>query len=502
MSTSRWLSRAASLARRHWIFTILLGLGLALRVVVMVAYQPAILYIDSVASYLLPMQRLDPTGEDPIGYVLYLLAPLLRVGGTLTAVVAVQHLLGLGMAVAGYALLVRKGAWRALAALATVPVLLDAYQLQIEQNIMSEPLFEAMLVAAVVALAWRPRPGVRLVAVAGVLLGLAATVRQAGELTVVPLVAYPLLAGGDWRRRLRLAAAAVASFAVPVVLYGSYFFIFSGQIGISHVGGNALYGRTATFADCATLTLPADEEVLCPQVPRDLRPGPDYWAHDAASPYFVVQGQNSDQVDQLAKDFGVRVIRHQPLDFVVAVARDAAKVFEWNRTDHLDDPPVERWHFQEGIPLFPPLVDLNMVTALSHRYGGGDPVAVAPLTRYLRAYQLDGGYTPGPVLAVSILLALAPLVRWRRAGPARLPALLFLATGALVVLSGDLMIFSWRYQLPAYVLLPVAGALGLTAVLGRGRAAPAAPAPEPVEAVAATGQRGALRAGGGVDPGV
>jgi hypothetical protein len=486
------LSRAGALARRHWIFTVLLGLGLALRVVVMIAYQPSILYIDSVASYLLPMQQLDPTGEDPIGYVLYLLAPVLRVGGNLATVVALQHLFGLGMAVAGYALLVRKGAWRVLAALATVPVLLDAYQLQIEQNIMSEPLFEAMLVAALVALAWRPRPGVGGVIVAGVLLGLAVTVRQAGELAVLPLVAYPLLAGGGWRRRLRLGATAVACFAVPVVLYAAYFYSFSGQIGISHVGGNALYGRTATFADCASLKLPADEEVLCPQVPRDLRPGPDYWAHDAASPYFVVQRSDGDRVDQLSKDFGLRVIRHQPLDFVWEVARDAAKVFEWNRTDHGGDPPVERWHFQEGIPLFPPLVDLNMVTALSHRYGDVDPVAVAPLTSYLRAYQLDGGYTPGPVLALSILLALSPLVRWRRAGPARLPALLFLATGALVVLSGDLMIFSWRYQLPAYVLLPVAGALGLTAVSGRGRPAPTTPSvPEPVEAAAASGRSGA-----------
>ncbi len=483
----RLLYRALGLARRHWIFTVLLGLGLALRVVVMIAYQPAILYVDSVASYLLPMQQLDPTGEDPIGYVLYLLAPLLRVGGNLATVAAVQHLFGLGMAVAGYALLVHKGAWRVLAALATAPVLLDAYQLQIEHNIMSEPLFEAMLVAALVAVTWRTRPGGWVVTIAGALLGLAATVRQAGELTVVPLVAYALLAGGGWRRRLRLGATAAVSFAVPVVLYGCYFFIFSGQIGISHVGGNALYGRTATIADCATLQLPADEELLCPQVPREFRPGSDYWAHDAASPYFVVQQRDGNGVDKLSKDFGMRVIRHQPLDFVEAVARDAVKVFAWNRTDHPSDPTVERWHFQEGIPLFPPLVDLNMITALSHRYGDVDPVAVAPLTTYLRAYQLHGGYTPGPVLALAILLALAPLVRWRRAGPARLPALLFLATGALVVLSGDLMIFSWRYQLPAYVLLPVAGALGLTAVLGRGRSAQDAPVPERVEATAASG---------------
>ncbi len=473
------LARLAALARTHWLFTALLVVGLVLRVLVQITWRPAIFYIDSVASYLLPMRTLDPTGEDPIGYVLYFLAPLTRVSN-LTTVVALQHLMGLGMAIAGYALLIRKGAWRWLAALATVPVLLDAYQLQIEQNIMSEPLFETLLVAAFVTLAWQRRPGVRAVVVAGVLLGLAATVRQAGELLVLPLVLYPLLVGTDWRQRLRRVATALVCFALPACAYATYFFAWTGHFGISHVGGNALYGRVATFADCSKVDIPEDEQLLCPQVPRDLRPGSDYWAHDPASPYFVVQNKEGNKVDQLSRDFSVRIIKHQPLDLVAAVAKDAVKVFSWNRTDHsLNDPPVERWHFQEGIPLFPPLVSLDEVTALSHQYHDGNPAVVTPLSGYFRAYQLNGGYTPGPVIALSILLALAPLVRWRRSGPARAPALLLLAAGALVLLSGDLMIFSWRYQLPGYVLLPVAGALGLTAVLGRGTASMAEPAEKP-----------------------
>jgi hypothetical protein len=478
------LRQLGALARRHWLFTALLVLGLALRVIVQITYRPAIIYVDSLASYLVPMHHLDPTGEDPIGYVLYFLAPLTRVSN-LTTVVALQHLLGLGMAIAGYALLVHKGAWRWLAALATVPVLLDAYQLQIEQNIMSEPLFEAMLVAALVTLAWQPRPGVRAIIVAGALLGLAATVRQAGELLVLPLVVYPLLVGADWRQRLRRGAIALVSFALPACAYATYFFAWTGHFAISHVGGNALYGRVAQFADCSKVQIPQDEQVLCPQVPRDLRPGSDYWAHDPASPYFVVQNAEGNNVDQLSRDFSIRIIEHQPLDLVRAVARDAVKVFSWDRTDHgLTDPTVERWHFQEGIPVFPPLVGLDEVIALSHQYHDGNPVAVTPLSRYLRAYQLDGGYTPGPVVALSILLALAPLVRWRRSGPARAPALLLLAAGVLVLLSGDLMIFSWRYQLPGYVLLPVAGALGLTAVLGRRPTS--VPEPAPAEEAVAT----------------
>ena len=62
----------------------------------------------------------------------------------------IQHLLGLGMAVAIYLLLLRRGVPRWLAALATAPVLLDAYQLQIEQNVMPDVMFEALIMAGVV----------------------------------------------------------------------------------------------------------------------------------------------------------------------------------------------------------------------------------------------------------------------------------------------------------------------------------------------------------------
>src|SRR5581483_7933214 len=116
----------------------------------------------SLASYLLPLPNLDPSGQDPIGYDMYLLGPLLRVGN-ISLVVAVQHLLGLGLATLGYALLVRTGARPWVAALAVAPVLLDAYQVQIEHNVMADPFFLALVVGALVALAWSARPDWRLV---------------------------------------------------------------------------------------------------------------------------------------------------------------------------------------------------------------------------------------------------------------------------------------------------------------------------------------------------
>ena len=122
----RWL-------RWHWLLVMLLALGAGLRLLTVLAYQPAILYIDSF-SYLDNVHELRPDGLRPIGYDL-ILNVLLPLGG-LRGVAVVQHLLGLGMAVLMYRLLSRHGARRWLAALATAPVLLDAYQVQIEHNIM------------------------------------------------------------------------------------------------------------------------------------------------------------------------------------------------------------------------------------------------------------------------------------------------------------------------------------------------------------------------------
>src|SRR6266851_724574 len=98
----------AALLRRHWLLAILLAAGLALRVLAQIAYRPALLYIDSI-KYLYGAYP----GNDPPGYLL-VLKPFLTVGN-LDVVAAVQHLLGLGMAVALYLLMRRRGVprWRA-----------------------------------------------------------------------------------------------------------------------------------------------------------------------------------------------------------------------------------------------------------------------------------------------------------------------------------------------------------------------------------------------------
>jgi hypothetical protein len=91
-------------------------------------------------------------------------------------------------------------------------------------------------------------------------------------------------------------------------------------------------------------------------------------------------------------------------------------------------------------------------------------------------YQLDGGYTPGPLLALFTLAGLAgsAAVARRRADPGTrqlaLACLLFSTTALSVLLISDLFEFSWRYQLPALVTLPPAGALGIAVIISSIRA--------------------------------
>ena len=146
----RLAGRCLRLARENWLLTVLLAVGLVLRAAAQIAYRPALIYIDSL-RYLYHAH-----GADPVGYRV-LLRPLLLVGN-LDLVAAFQHVVGLAMAVLLYVVLLRRGVPRWLAALATAPVLLDGYQLQIEQTIMPDVMFEACIVAGLAALLWHPAP--------------------------------------------------------------------------------------------------------------------------------------------------------------------------------------------------------------------------------------------------------------------------------------------------------------------------------------------------------
>ncbi len=459
---TRWHAAAAAV-QRHWLAAALLSAGLVLRVLTQLAYRPALFYIDT-TRYLY-----NADGMDPVGYKGPLRAILLV--ANFDAVAAVQHLLGLAMAVVIYVLLLRRGTPRWLAALAIAPVLLDAYQLQIEQTIMPDVWFEALIVAGLAILLWQPRVSWRRAVAAGVVLGTSATIAQVGEALILPAVIFLLVAGGGWRRAIGKAAALCAAFVLPILAYCAGSYLLTGDFFLSHTGATSFYGRTAAAADCATINLPPAERRMCPAKAQQAM-GPDWLEYGPGSPirpYYAKLPRT--ETNTLISDFNRQVLTQQPLRVLAAYARDVSKLFAPTRTSSPGDTPIARWQFQTAYPYYPPHASVQVVRTATDRFGGGTPTVWRPVATFLRSYQLGGGYTPGPLLAVLTVAALAgsAAALRRRADPRTrqlaLGCLLFFLSAASVTLVSDLFEFSWRYQLPAIVILPPAGALGIAVVI-------------------------------------
>jgi uncharacterized membrane protein YbaN (DUF454 family) len=449
---------------RHWLFASLLGAGLVLRLLAQLAYRPALFYIDS-DKYLH-----NAYGNDPEGYKLPLRGILLV--ANFNAVAAVQHLLGLAIAVVLYVLLLRRGVPRWLAALAAAPILLDAYQLQSEQSIMPEVWFEALIVAGIAILLWQATISWRRVVAGGIVLGTSATVAQVGEALIPAAALFVLAAGGDWRRAVGKAAALVAACALPILAYCTGSVLLGGGFFLSHQGVTSVYGRMATAVDCSTIKLPSAERGLCP-TPAQQAKGDDWIEFGMYAP---VQGYYNHlpraEVDTLVTNFSRSVLTQQPLRVLTAYGRDVLKLYALDRVTAPGDPNIDRWQFRTSFPYFSSHATPADVNAAIDEFGGGEPAVWQPVADFLHAYQLDGGYTPGPVLLLCTLTGLvgSVLVLRRSArGPTRqltLACLLFCASGVSLILISDLFVFSWRYQLPALVTLVPAGALGISAIIG------------------------------------
>ena len=495
--------------RRHWLVSALLAAGLVLRVLALAAYHPALIYVDTL-KYLYGASP----GSEPLGYTVLL--RLMLLAGDLGTVAVIQHLLGLAMAVALYAVLLRRGAGRWLAAVAVAPVLLDAYQIQMEQTIMPDVWFEAMIVAALAVLLWRPVVSVPFAVAAGLVLGSSATIKQLGELLVLPAVVYLLVAGG--RRAITSTAALVMAFALPILCYCGISYARTGHFWLAH--RQPSIGRLAAAADCATLKLPAAARPLCP-TPAEQALGPDWLEHSGQSPLFraaVPPGTRG----RLIATLGAAVRHQQPVRVVASIARDTLRLFALTRGPSVGVTPISRWQFQTGYPTYPPWISICPAGQLSAQdclaeqhaiqrrvapvsdllirpggtivvgvqrqaFGpfharalkpsyGGEAQVNRPVAAFLHAYQLDGGYTPGPLLALCVLaglagslLALIRRVVGDRSHQLALACLLLTATAAVVLLAPDVYEFSWRYQLPAVITLVPAGVAGIAA-LWHGRA--------------------------------
>jgi hypothetical protein len=357
---------------------------------------------------------------------------------------------------------------------------------------MPDVLFETLIAAGLVLLLWRRTASARLVAAGALVLGMAATVREIGAVLVVPVVVFAATctlaaaatgsaaaaagtctsaaaaAGGKGtRRRAGRAALAAGCFAVPVLGHMTGMFVAGGHFGLGSNGPGPEYGRAAAAADCTTLVVPADERALCPSPAQTLALGGiDGLLHSPASPSHTVPLPPGVTRGQLLDRFSLAVVRQQPVRVAWSALRDSVRLFALTRDGNPQVTPITRWQFQTSYPVYPRRYSMAFFTRLAEQNNsGGDLVAVRPAAGILRSYQLGGGFTPGPLYAVFLGLGVLGALR-RRSGLAGACALVTLAAVVLLV-SSDAFEFSWRYQLPAVFMLPLAGALGLTALVSR-----------------------------------
>jgi len=293
----------------------------------------------------------------------------------------------------------------------------------------------------------------------------------------------------------------------------------------------SIYGRMAEAANCATLRLPGYERPLCPDATQKRLLGPDGLDHNPKSPIkgaWIPALSKADRLalmqichksvpvtvgtqvryrdvpivcGQVTSDFDRRVLKQQPLNVLASIGKDTLKTFALSRATSTGDPSVTRWQFQTFYPQYPPYIVISHGTFVFGTFntagieepigaGGGHPAVIKPLASFLRAYQLDGGYTPGPLFAFALLAGLAGSLAAlrRRASPAQraaaLACALFFVTGVVALLSSDVFEFNWRYQLPALITLPPAAALAIALLLRRGSLASAGGEviPDPLEA--------------------
>jgi 4-amino-4-deoxy-L-arabinose transferase-like glycosyltransferase len=450
-----WIAAIRGALAEHWLFALVFGAGATLRVLVCIAYPYPFVQPDS-RRYLNSAILLIADDDRPSGYSLFLrLVPGWRHDWPIPIP---QHILGLAIGILLYWLLVRRGvpAWGS--ALATIPVLLDPFQVVVEHYVLSDIVFGAFLVGALVALSIRRRVTWQLAALGGLLLGGAVVTRAVGEV-LVPIAVLALLLG---QARWRPAVVFLIATAIPVGGYMVWYHSDHGSYSTGRFPENILYERVVRFADCDELDIPAYQRPLCPDMPKDELNGWFFYGWSRNSPWRQLELPPGVNRWEMLHDFNRAAIRQQPIAYAELIVRDTLRGFRSRYNEYPDGSGVAphwrfglegQYHALEIVPGMPPENGLHIEK---------------PLARALRAYNRF--YLPGAVFAAFLLVGLAATVglgHARRSGMRSTTGLFSLGTLAILLTSSAISIFSWRYQLVQFWLLPPAAAMAIAAFVRR-----------------------------------
>ncbi|MEV0614571.1 hypothetical protein AB0I81_14680 [Nonomuraea sp. NPDC050404] len=377
-------------------------------------------------------------------------------------VAAVQHAMGLGIAVMVYVLLRRRSlpAWVAVSA--TVPVLFDPAFVRLEHAVLSDLQVIFLLTAALLALTWSDKLSVRAAAVAGPLLALAGLTRTA----TVPLLGlaalHLLLRRTPWRR----VAALVLAGALPLLAYAGWYAQQHGRFALSGSDGVALWARTMTFADCSRIRPPPDLAPLCPN--GTVLDAASEYVWDPASSLNRLPGDRFLHNDR-ARSFAIAAITAQPLDYLSEVVRNTSLAFTWEPVAH-----PKRVSAHESFPhgSWPLPEQHALIGKVRSEY---DPdirgmKSVEPYASILAAYPYPWPLH-GPAFGALLVVGAIGVARRRPAVLLPWSFAMFLLVAPVAALD-----FDHRYVLPAIPLACVAAALAVRREVSgadRGRPDPA-----------------------------
>lgn len=488
-------SRAIRLLAENRLFSLAFALGAALRLITMLAFPPAIWYGGDSVSYVNSGLNMQPGTSRESGYGVFL--ELLHPFHSFALVTLVQHLTGLAMGALIYALLrhrYRLPGWGAT--LATVPVLIDPYVIQLEQEILADSVFTFLCVLAVVLVLWWPdreRPAWSLPAAAA-LLGIASAFWPVGLPLLIVLLVYIIIRWVGWRK---LVATAIAG-AVPLLAYAGWFDIRYHQLAFNYSDGVFLWSRSMTFANCQVIKPPADLRPLCPTTPVSDRQESPFYIWEAHTPLLTVGGSSDNRFtktrNELARKFAIRAIEAQPLGYAGAVLHGWLLTFSWDRPQVPSQSMAGRYQFTDATQSLNTLGGGAGTTAglvrVQNQYTGGHGAAtreVQPFADVMIGYQRFI-YMRGTMLGVLMLVGLGGiLLSWRGGGlrrrrnwggPAMFP---FVAALTMEVVPPATADFSLRYVVPTIPVICITAALAFARPLRGG--------PDETAGVAADGAR-------------
>ena len=466
------LSRLRAVVLSNKLFTLVLAAGAIVRLVAVLGYPGALWFAGDSYVYIGAALRLQPNLSKSTGYSLYLKA--LQPFHSFTLVTITQHLMGLAMAVMLYALLRRARVRSWLAALATVPILLNGFEIQLEHMVMADTLFEFLMFTAATLLLWNRRPSWPTVLIAGLLAGYAVTVWSGG--LALPVIFFLFVI---WRRLgWRPLAAIAVGCAVPILGYATWFSSHSGNFGLTNSEGFYMYGRVSSFSDCAKIDPPADLRYLCLDTPVTKRTPPGSLVWHVKQVHEVPGGPVSVAGNKALRTFAINAIEAQPVSYAHVIVDGVVLSVDWKRYNYPSAGTVYDYYFHTKALWVPPdhtWIKGGTATQDIRSYGHqGLGRVVSPFDKLMSGYQRIF-YLYGPLFGLILVLGLGSLVRvyrrdgrlrlgrWRD-GPSKMP---FVCAVVLLVFPIMVADFDYRYVLPVVPFACLAAGLAFASPQSR-----------------------------------